>query len=408
MVLTKFKELHKLQLLNYLFIMYAFLLPVSRAGIGISTLLIFFVWLFYGDVKQDIKNILQNKFTLSLLLLIGYTFIALFWSSNLNEGFNYALRYWYYIPLFIIATNLEKKYIKPLISAFLLGMLINELLSYGMYFDLITWTNKASPYATPFMHHIQYSAFVVFTSLFLLNHIFYEESKSMKILYVFFFLTITTNLFINGARTGYVSFALTVFIVLILSMKNKFKAIMLALLISFGSLFSAYSFSDIFQKRIHHTLKEITQINTDKLHTSFGQRIAMFYVGYQIIKEHPLLGVGTGDEMDLLKEAVDTEYKKFKYLEQRRHFHNVFLHITVQLGLIGLALVILVFYYFYRLKVEDKYYSNIKYIFITVFLITCMTGNMFHQQFTIALFSLFVGLIVSQNLLESKRKNQIC
>ncbi|MEA2100197.1 MAG: hypothetical protein U9P72_08705 [Campylobacterota bacterium] len=62
-----------------------------------------------------------------------------------------------------------------------------------------------------------------------------------------------------------------------------------------------------------------------------------------------IFGIGTGDEMDRLKEIIKTDYKAFVYL------------------------------------------------------ITCLTGNMFHQQFTMAIFSLFAGLIVVQNRIENQR-----
>jgi len=401
--LTTIKELDSVKILNYLIITYAFFIPISRAGIGITSALIILVWLLKFDIKNDIKQFLQNKFTLIFLLLILYTFISLLWSSNIDEGINYAKRYWYYFPLFIIALHFRKEYFKPAISAFLLSMFVSEMMSYGMYFELISWTNSSSPYATPFMNHLQYSAYVVFTSLFLLNQILYEKDMKMKLFYSIFFLSVSINLFVNGGRIGYVAFFSTIFIVFILHMQNKIKALIISILIIVFSVSVAYNASAIFKKRVDFTLKELNYIAEEKFHTSFGQRLAMFYMGGQILKENPLIGVGAGDEMDVLKEKIKTEeYKKFHYLDDRRHFHNVFLHITVQLGLLGLILILALFYYFYKIPIKDTYYSNIKYIFITVYLITCLTGNMFHQQFTMALLTLFGGLILNQSLLESK------
>jgi O-antigen ligase len=254
------------------------------------------------------------------------------------------------------------------------------------------------------MNHLQYSTFIVFTSLFLLNQILYEDELKRKVFYLIFFMTVTTNLFVNGGRIGYVAFFVTLFLVFILNMKSKLKAFTLSMIIITFSIFSAYNYSAIFKKRVDFTLEELHYISEQKFHTSFGQRLAMYYIGGQIIKENPLLGVGTGDEMDVLKEKIHTTHTEFKYLNKRRHFHNVFLHITVQLGVLGFGLLLLLFYTFYTTQIKDKYHSNIKYIFITVFLITCMTGNMFHQQFTMALLSLFGGLIVSHSMQEIKEK----
>lgn len=402
--MNKIKTLDTEKILSYLIVVYAFLIPISRAGIVLLSILIILLWLFKADIKNDIKFFLQNKFILLFFTFVIYSFIAMLWSSNLDEGMNYATRYWYYLPMIIIAANLKKEYFGLVISAFLLSMFISELLSYGMFFELIDWKNRSSPYATPFMNHLQYSAFVVFTSLFLLNHIFYVENIKMKLLYTLFFITLTINLFINGGRIGYVAFFISIFLVFILSIKNKIKAFLISLFIITSSLFLAYNFSSTFQTRLSFTIEELKEIKSEKYHTSFGQRIAMFYMGGIIIKDNLVFGVGTGDEMYIIKELVSTDYKQFDYLKKRRHLHNVFLHITVQLGIIGLVILVLLFYSLYKVKIKDKYFSNVKYIFITVYLITCLTGNMFHQQFTMALFGLFAGLILAQNRIERRRE----
>lgn len=177
MILNRVDTLDKDKILNYLIIIYSFLIPISRAGIGILSVLILLVWIFKADIKNDIKFFLQNRFTLLFITFILYSFIAILWSSNLGEGLNYAIRYCYYLPMFIIATHLKKEYFGLVISTFLFSMMISEVLSYGMFFELIEWKNSSSPFATPFMNHLQYSTFVVFTSLFLLNHILYKKNR---------------------------------------------------------------------------------------------------------------------------------------------------------------------------------------------------------------------------------------
>lgn len=398
--MNRFK-FNKDEIINYLIVLYAFVLPTSRAGIGIVTLLMLVYWLYRSDLKKDIAFLLQDKFVVVFLLFIFYSFLALFWSSNLEEGFNYAFRYWYYFPVIIIATNLKKEYFTSVISAFLLGMLISEVLSYGMYFELIEWENSSTPYASPFMNHLQYAVFVTFTSLFLLNHIFYE--KKIDIFYTLFFLSVTINLFINGGRIGYVAFFATIFLVSMLGVKNKLKAAAISMSIVIATLFLAYNFSATFKTRLSYTILELKEISSQQYHTSYGQRIAIAYMGTIIAKDHPIFGVGTGEEMDALKELVKTKHQEFSFLSERRHFHNIFVHTMVQLGLLGVILLVLIFYYLYKIKIKDRYLLNVKYIFTTIFLITCLTGNMFHQQFTMAFFSLFVGLILSQNRLEKSK-----
>ncbi|MCH9812533.1 MAG: O-antigen ligase family protein [Epsilonproteobacteria bacterium] len=382
-------------LLNYLAIAYAFFLPISRAGIVLFSGLIIITWLFKPTIKDDIKYFLHHKFMIVFLLFLLLTTLGLLWSSNLEEGINYAKRYWYYLPMFILALNLYKDTIPKLISAFLISMLISEILSYGMYFNLLEINNSSTPFPTPFMHHIQYSLFIVFTALFLLNKIYYEQRFNYKIIYGLFFITVTFNIFINGGRTGYITFFITLFIVAFLNMQNRIKALLITSLIIFATLGTAYYASDTFQQRIHDSKEELAQIEQQKYHTSVGQRLVMYKMGAEIIKEYPILGTGTGEEMDVLKSHIDTYYPNWTMIKERRHFHNVFLHTGVQLGLLGLLLQLLIFYYLLTLKIEDHYFRNIKYIFVTIYMFGCFSGNMFHQQFTMALFALFAGILLA-------------
>ncbi len=74
----------------------------------------------------------------------------------------------------------------------------------------------------------------------------------------------------------------------------------------------------------------------------------------------------------------------------------------MQIGLVGLILLLLLFYYLYKINTHDKYFNNVKYIFVSVFLITCLTGNMFHQQFPMALFCLIIGVLLSLEIQKEK------
>lgn len=393
--MTLSKTKNSSEILNYLIVMYAFLLPISRAGIVLFTALIFIVWLFKSSIKDDIKFLFKSKFATLLLLFVIYSFIGLLWSSNLDEGVNYAIRYWYYLPMFVIATSLKKEYLNATISAFLLSMLISEILSFGIFFELIEMKNQPSVFPTPFMHHIQYSIFIVFTSLFLLNKIYYTDSLKHKIMYGIFFITVTINIFINGGRTGYIIFFITIFIVVFLNIQNRLKAIFLTLFIIISSIILAYNYSPTFQQRVLDSTIEIKEIANQKYHTSVGQRIAMYYMGGEIIYENPIFGVGTGDEMDVLKDIIDTKYPQLSTIKRLGHFHNVFLHTAVQLGILGLILQILIFYHLYKIKIKSKLYQNTKYIFATVFLLASFSGNMFHQQFTMAIFALIAGILLA-------------
>jgi O-antigen ligase len=77
--------------------------------------------------------------------------------------------------------------------------------------------------------------------------------------------------------------------------------------------------------------------------TSSGQRLDFYYNTLQIVGDHPLFGVGTGgfpaayEQQTLGKDVMET-----------RNPHNEYLLIAVQTGIVGLALLVYMFYSLWR------------------------------------------------------------
>jgi len=116
------------------------------------------------------KQLKNSSFALSLILFIFFTILSLLWTENLKEGLNTKLLYIQWFAIFAIALNVRKEQIPTIISAFIAGMLVSELLSYGMFFELWTIKGHGREYPSPFMMHIDYSIFLAFTAIILVNH----------------------------------------------------------------------------------------------------------------------------------------------------------------------------------------------------------------------------------------------
>ena len=59
--------------INYTAIIYALLLPVSRAGVSVFTVLLFLLWLFEGNFKDKLKFLTQNRVILSIFVLFVFS-----------------------------------------------------------------------------------------------------------------------------------------------------------------------------------------------------------------------------------------------------------------------------------------------------------------------------------------------
>lgn len=398
--INKITSLSIPNLITYLSVVYAFILPLSRGLISMITALLLVLFLFDKNLKQRLLLILHNKVLISVIIFYLFTFSSLLWSDDIKEGLVYLRRYWYLLIIFVFTIYLKKEDIPKIISAFLLGMLISEILSYGIFFELWHMKHGTPSDPTPFMNHLQYSMFLAFTSLLLLNKSFFGTKNKFRIFYFIYFLMTTSSLFINGGRTGQFAFLISIFTVGFLNMKNKLLSIVSMLLLLGTILTVAYQFSPVFQVRSSSANSEIQKLlHHDKsmYHGSFGERLAAWEIGLDIFKDKPLIGTGVGSEMDALKEKIDfLNIKAFKIdaIYNIKHYHSNYVTYLVQLGIIGLILYLHIFYRILTLPIQNREINNLKYIFIIVFMTSSLFEQMFYAQFSLALFGFFTGIFI--------------
>ena len=109
----------------------------------------------------------------------------------------------------------------------------------------------------------------------------------------------------------------------------------------------------------------------------------------ELIKEHPLTGVGTGDVQDeLQKYYLDHEYVSLTYLENTRYnAHNQYLETAVGLGMPGLLILLAGF--FASLVYARRNNKILYFIFVLLFMLSCMTESMLERQNGIVFYAFF-------------------
>jgi O-antigen ligase len=83
------------------------------------------------------------------------------------------------------------------------------------------------------------------------------------------------------------------------------------------------------------------------------------------------------------------------------HFHNQYAEILTEVGLIGLALFLWMFYRIFKIPLRDKQFIAIKIILVSVFLVGFIAEPYLHKQFTLALFSLVLGILLAQSRVDN-------
>tara|TARA_Y100000031_G_scaffold114352_1_gene126427 strand:- start:524 stop:1144 length:621 start_codon:yes stop_codon:yes gene_type:complete len=162
-------------------------------------------------------------------------------------------------------------------------------------------------------------------------------------------------MFITGGRAGQVMyFAMLIILFFQFFNNEKIKPIFAVLVIIPLIFFAAYQSSHIFHQRVNDAI--INTIDYDPYEkNSVGERITFSINSWEVIKENPIIGIGTGD--------FPSEYKKINQINtplmsSTTNPHNMYILITMQLGLIGLASMLSIFYY----QIQQSFYSSNRFI----------------------------------------------
>ena len=344
---------------QYLLIALAFLLPLTVFGANLIVVIIVTLWLLSGSYKSKFNEIFKNKMLLASILFFALHVIGLIWTEDLRWGLHIVHKMWYFLLLLpVLYTITKKRYIKYYIFSFLLAIFFTEVASYLVWFEIVEpFKNATVRNPTPFMSHVSYNPIIAFTCYLVLHEIFFNKKlKKIELFsYSFFAISMSFNMFITAGRAGQVMFFVMLAILIFQYFySQKIKAVVLIIIICGGLFFTAYETSAIFNYRITDTINAVKTYDVNK-GTSLGQRFTFAYNSFEIIKENPIIGVGTGD--------FPSEYKKVNLinspdLPSPTNPHNMYILVGTQLGAIGLISFLSIFYY----QIKLSFLSKVKFI----------------------------------------------
>lgn len=397
--------------LNYLLILFAFLLPISTAMTNAAVGLLIIFWLIEGNWKEKyavLKSSLPFKLFLAFILLIG---LSIIWSHGIEGGFwtkhspNAIVFYFRgyvfdFMIIPIILTSMRKEFSRYIISAFLAAMLVSELMSWGIFMEWVQYKNVLPSDPSPFMHHTLYSIFLAVTIFVLLTQFFKTKTLFYKTFIALFILSAMVNLFLNGGRLGQLAFFVAIFVYTSLRYRITLKSILLSLLTVAVVFAIAYKVSPIFQKRMDLSLQSLQKITEGNYGSSWGIRANILIVAKDLVRENPILGIGMGNaKVEFLEKAK--EYPQTGFFPQLNHLHNGYMQILVEVGFVGLVLF---FYFLYQLLQEkvDKEQFVLMATIVAIYLVGFTGEPLFFSRKPYLLFNLFVALFLYQSLKAKK------
>lgn len=387
--------IHKVQ--GLLLILLAFFMPIS---VFITDLLIFtisFIWLFQGELKNKWQIISSSKWMLSVLALFFLYLLGLLW-GNYHSNATWILEktaLLLFLPI-LYSSNFSKKTIRNSVIAFISSMTISSILAILINFKIIPRLAKidkifSKSYSmSSFMQYNYHNLFLAFALLLCLIIIFRIVSSNYKRSIVGCALLMIFSLFTEPGRAGQLLFILiTFFFTFYLFAKNKlalFGSIITICLV----LFISYNYSADFNRRVKATYTNVLEFDVNK-ENSISIRYNLAKYSIQKIKEKPLLGYGTGSFVEEFSSIGEHAIANLQ--SQHKTPHNNFLFVFFELGIVGLTLLLLIFYFQIK-EYSSKSFFKVRVLFPVLFLLS-MCSDSFFQNHNSAILYVYLSLVFS-------------
>jgi O-antigen ligase len=383
---------------QYLLIALAFLMPLTVFGANLIIVTICFLWLFSGNYKAKYIQIISNKFIVASIVFYCLHVLGMIWTEDLQWGIHILHKMWYFLLLLPVLFSIVKKdYIRFYISAFLIAIALTEVASYLVWFELVApfkFASVSNP--TPFMSHISYNPILAFAIYLVLHEIFFNKKMNNLLfsVYSFFAISMMINMFITGGRAGQVVFFVMLSIIIIqLLDKQRVKSLLVILIVIPGIFFTSYQLSGLFKDRVNWAVYEITNYSDPQLgSSSVGLRINFTKNSWDVIKENPLIGIGTGD--------FPSEYKKINQintpdLPNATNPHNMYTLVLMQLGFLGLISLLSIFYFQIKLSLNssNKFIKDVGITLPVIFLVIMLSESYLLGHYTTLMYIFFSSFL---------------
>jgi O-antigen ligase len=362
---------------SYLAIAIGFTLPISTALDNVLLALLLICWLASGRWAAKYAIIRSNQVALAALAYLALMALGLLWSPDpLHDGLTYLKKYsdLLLIPILVtVFTDPEDRQrgLLALAAAIAVTLLGSLALSIGALPTGGFITGEPSN-PTVFKKHITQNILMAFGCLLFAELAHAAVGSRLRLLWGALAALAAFNvLFLVQGRTGYL--VLAALALLYLSTRMRLRGVVAAVFLVAIGFVSAYELSPSFHDRVSAGIGEADRFQPgQKAEGGVGERLEFYHNTLAIIRDHPVLGVGTGGFVHAYAEKVQgTEMKP------TRNPHNQYLLTTVEVGIGGLVLLLLLFVQQWR-NAARLPYEHLK-ILARGLVLTMMVGSVFNS-----------------------------
>ena len=332
---------------QFLFVLLGVFIPTSIAITNLIIGLLALCWILERDFKAKFDIIKSSNWMISIFALICFYALGMLWGEHhLNAGWQFQRLALLLIFPVLMTMNLKQETIKKAVFSFLGTAFIsaftaiainnNIILPLSEYLSFIdpSWRNSA--FITYNYHNV-----ILALATTLSIYVLIEKKSKYTYLLLLFIIVYSISIFTERGRAGQIIFNLSaVFYIIYYSRRNLLRmCAFLVLLFSFQ--FLMYNSTNVYKDRFD-ALSNIIQNNGDKDGGKIKDiRYVFIKESLNRIIEKPIFGFGTGSFGTIFDEQVKSGHK----FDRHTTPHNQYLYVWFELGLVGLVLLLLIFYY---------------------------------------------------------------
>ncbi len=354
---------------------------------------------FNLNFRQNMRHFLRHRALLALTLIFAVYFVSGLWSENTVWWLDRVRMKLPFLlmPVAIVSIpRLDRALYMKLLYAFFIWISLASLHSLALYladYEAINFAYREGQVLPTPVQHIRFSlmaAFCVAIGAYLLREQFVWKYAWERRLIQVLTLFLIVYLHILAVRSGLLAlYAMMLYYAALLVLERRKYLLaggLAAAMVLAGLL--AYQYVPSFQNRINYSLYTLRMFEKQEQisELSDARRIGSLYAAADMMKRHPLTGVGAGDVRDATDAYLQQHYPSLAGLQLMPH--NQFLHAGASAGIPGMLLF--TFALLWPLLYRRAWRDPLLAAFYVLILSSCMVEHTLETQLGTAFYILFV------------------
>lgn len=379
-----------------LFILLGITIATSIAITNLVIGLLALCWIIEGDFKNKFKTIKASKWMLSIFALIALYGLAMLWgNTHINAEWQFQRLALLLVFPILSTIAISQLTIKTSVMAFLgtafisafASILINNdiIQPLGEYLSFIqvSWRNAA--FITYNYHNV-----ILALSVTLSLYILIEKKTKYNYLLMIFIVVYALSIFTERGRAGQVIFNLSALFYIIYYNRKHLLRLLAFIILLFSFQFIVYKTTKVYKNRFD----AVSNIIANKGDIGEGKLEDIRYVfvreSFNRILEKPILGYGTGSFGRIFIDEVDSGHDFYPHTTP----HNQYLYVWFELGILGLILLLLIFYH--QIKELFKKQDGIHRVLLPLSFMFLMLVDSYFFIFILTIAYIFLYTICSR------------